>query len=119
MATKMCSKCKMTKSVSDFNKSSSTCDGYRFECKTCHIELNRQWVNNNREYVKEREHNRRVNNPQHQISKNMHAKLNNILRRGIYSARFEEIIGLNMPTYLEWLSYNFEGEMCFATYGKL
>jgi len=24
-----------------------------------------------------------------------------------------------MPTFLEWLSYNFEGEICFANYGQL
>jgi len=49
----------------------------------------------------------------------MHAKLNHILRRGIYSARTEQIIGLSKPLYLEWLSYNFENDMCWANYGKL
>jgi len=41
------------------------------------------------------------------------------LRRGSYSTRTEQIIGLNKQTYLEWLSYNFEGEMTWATYGKV
>jgi len=49
----------------------------------------------------------------------MHYILYNNLKRGIYSAKTEQIIGLNKPTYLEWLSYNFEGEMCLANYGKV
>jgi len=49
----------------------------------------------------------------------MHRKLNHLLHRGTYSARTEAIIGLNKPTYLEWLSYNFEENICFANYGKL
>jgi len=42
-----------------------------------------------------------------------------ILRRGCYSTRTEQIIGLNKQTFLEWLSYNFEENMCFATYGEV
>jgi len=49
----------------------------------------------------------------------MHVRLWSILRRGIYSARTEEIIGLNKPTYLEWLTYNFEGEITWANHGSL
>jgi len=119
MASKMCGKCQATKSVCDFNKSSLTSDGYRFECKTCHVEEVRQWRENNREHVNDYFSNRRAINPQHQICNNMHVRLNSILRRGSYSTRTEQIIGLNKTTYLEWLSYNFEGEMCWATYGKV
>jgi len=58
-------------------------------------------------------------NPSAQINKNMHTKLWAILIRGCYSTGIEQIIGLNKPTYLEWLSNNFEGEITWATYGKV
>jgi len=118
-ATKRCSICNVDKAVYNFNKKASAADGYDNRCKPCKVEYNRNWVNDNREYVRERERNRRVNNPNHRISINMHRRLNHILHRGIYSARTEQIIGLNKPTYLEWLSYNFENEMTWANYGQL
>jgi len=49
----------------------------------------------------------------------MHKKLWSILRHGCYTLRTEKIIGLNQPTYLEWLSYNFEDNMTWANYGKV
>jgi len=117
MTTKICGICNTVKSVNDFNK--CTRDGYDSRCKPCKFEYNKEWQTNNRDYVNERERNRTATNPQHQINKNMHSKLWSILKRGSYSLRTEQIIGLNKSTYLEWLSYNFEGEMCFATYGKV
>jgi len=79
----------------------------------------RQWRENNKDYYNENARIRRATNPQLRISINMHRRLNSILRRGHYSFRVEQIIGLNQLTYLEWLSYNFEGEINWANYGKV
>jgi len=49
----------------------------------------------------------------------MHFRLNGILRRGSYTCRTEEILGVPKGIYLDWLSFNFENGMCFANYGKL
>jgi len=117
MASKLCGRCNLIKSVNDFNR--STRDGYMSKCKVCCIEYNRQWVNDNRDQVKQRERNRYATNPQRRISINMHVKLNHILKRGIHSARTEEILGMPRGLYLDWLSFNFEGNMCFANYGKV
>jgi len=119
MGSKACGRCNLIKLVNDFNKKSSASDGYMNICKVCCLEYNKQWVNDNREYVRERERNRRVNNPHHRISINMHRRLNHTLHRGIYSARTEEILDIPKGLYLEWLSFNFENGMCFANYGKL
>jgi len=88
-------------------------------CKSCNDEVRREWRENNRHHVNEQKRNDYANNAQRRISNNIHQILKNILRRGCYSTRTEQIIGLNKTTYLEWLSYNFEGEMCFANYGQL
>jgi len=119
MASKVCSRCNVIKSVSDFNHDSYSSDGYKYKCKSCSVQLYKEWRNNNREHYNEHNRNYYATTPQRRISKSMHNKLMNTLRRGIYSARTEQIIGLNMTTFLEWLSYNFEGEMCFANYGKV
>jgi len=119
MVSKLCNTCNTVKSVNEFNKMAVSRDGCQSKCKVCNGVAVQNWNENNRDRLNECLRNRRVNNPQHRISNNMHRKLNHLLHRGIYSARTEQIIGLNKQTYLEWLSYNFEGEMCFATYGKV
>jgi len=105
--------------VCDFNKSSSTSDGYRYESKSCNAELKKEWVNINRDHVNEYVRNRLATNPSAKIGKNIHDRLNRILKKGIYTNRTEQLIGLNMQTYLDWLSYNFEENVCFANYGEV
>jgi len=101
MASKFCNKCQLTKQTYDFNHRSDTADGYMYICKKCNVEVMKQWRDANRDYVKARERNRIATNPQCRINHNTHTKLNNILKRGHYSLRTEQIIGLNKPTYLE------------------
>ena len=45
--TKICSKCKKEKSLSEYYKAKKEKDGLQFECKACHNECNRIWVKNN------------------------------------------------------------------------
>jgi len=119
MSSKICGRCNLIKLVCDFNKSSSTSDGYRYECKSCNSEIKKEWCNNNRDHVNEHSRNYYANNEQRRICKNMHVKLNGILRRGHYSLRIEEILGVPKGIYLDWLKFNFENGMCFQNYGKL
>jgi len=118
MASKLCNKCQLTKAIYDLNHRSDAADGYMYICKSCNVEVMKQWRENNQDYVKARERNRIATNLQCRINKNIHTKLNKVLKRGYYSLRIEQIIGLNKPTYLEWLRYNFENEMAWANYGK-
>jgi len=117
MASKFCSRCNITKSVNDFNK--STRNGYQSKCKLCCVEVRREWVNNNREHYNEYFRNRRATNPQHRICDNTHKRLRNLLSRGSYSIRTENIIGCDKKTFLDWITFNFENNMCWATHGSL
>jgi len=119
MESKQCNTCNTVKFVNDFNKRSASSDGYMSKCKVCCVEYNREWVNNNRDQVNVRERNRRANNAQHRICDNIHNRLRSILYRGSYSLRTEEILGIPKGLYLDWKSFNFEGNMCFANYGTL
>jgi len=118
-ATKICTRCNSVETVSDFNKRSASSDGYVYICKTCSVEVRQFWNENNRDRSNARERTYCADTSHRRISKNMHKILWSILKRGHYSLRTEQIIGLNKQTYLEWLSYNFEGEMCWANYGQL
>jgi len=99
LASKLCSRRNFTKPIYEFNHKSNSTDGFCCICKVCCVEQVKQWHNNNRSKANERERNRYATNQQHKVSKNMHNRLMNTLRRGIYSARTEQIIGLNMTTF--------------------
>jgi len=119
MASKFCNKCQLTKPVYDFTKRTNSPDGYEYRCDACNVEHEKQWRINNPDQAKERSRNYYVNNIQVRISKSMHNKLRNLLKRGSHTHRTEEIIGLNQVTHLEWLSFNFENEMTWTNYGKV
>ena len=42
IAVKMCSTCREIKPVMDFPKNRTTKDGFGYNCKACHIELNKK-----------------------------------------------------------------------------
>jgi len=62
MASKMCTKCQVVKSVNDFNKMTSSPDGYMYKCKSCNAESKQEWINNNREHYNECKRNLTINN---------------------------------------------------------
>lgn len=53
MKTKICTKCKVDKALSEFGKNRTTKDGLRYWCKTCRLEDNRSYRQKNKEAVKE------------------------------------------------------------------
>jgi len=119
MATKFCSKFQGTKPTYEFNHDSHTADGFHYNCKQCCVEQVRQWRINNRDQANEQERNYYATNPQRRISKCVHMRLTNILKSGTYTRRTAEIIGLTQGQVLNWISYNFEGEMMWSNYGVL
>ena len=51
---KTCSKCKIEKEVSEFNKNKTKKDGLQFECESCRKKLNKEHYQANKERLKER-----------------------------------------------------------------
>ena len=45
--TKQCSQCKIEKDYSEFHKKVTSPDKYQYECKACHLIMNREWRKNN------------------------------------------------------------------------
>jgi len=83
MASKVCSKCQVTKPTYEFNHDSYAADGFHHKCKQCNVEVMKQWKENNRDRMNEQMRNRYANNPQVRINLYMHVGLFNTLKKGI------------------------------------
>ena len=62
--TKICSRCKIEKSVEEFHKRSSRKNGYAPACKSCKKVIAKKYYDKNAEAVKERTRNWRRDNPE-------------------------------------------------------
>ena len=62
--TKVCTKCKTLKPLTEFNKKKESKDGLRSDCKVCHKETQKKYRENNPEKVKERNKKYYENNPE-------------------------------------------------------
>lgn len=61
METKICTKCKLEKPISQFNKNISKKDGLQSECKQCHNSLYKQYYTTNKDKFRTNSFNRRNN----------------------------------------------------------
>lgn len=61
METKVCTKCKLEKPISKFNKCSSKKDGLQSECKQCHNLLYKSYYLTNKDKFRTNSSNRRNN----------------------------------------------------------
>lgn len=73
METKICSKCKLEKSVSDFNISSRNKTGYRCECRDCQKLI----YQNNSTYYKNKRKKRYQKNTEKELLRNKNYYINN------------------------------------------
>jgi hypothetical protein len=76
---KVCSKCKIEKNITEFNKRKESNDGYRAECKECYNLVKKKYRENNKEKLKESQKNWLLNNPEKR--KKIQDKYNNTEKR--------------------------------------
>ena len=62
---KICTKCRIEKLLSEFNKHSSTKDKRQSQCKSCTKKSSKNWRKNNPDKVKENYKNRKENDPEY------------------------------------------------------
>ena len=82
---KYCNKCKEVKDLSEFHKNKSMKDGLNFYCKSCRIEHNRNYHENNREELNERSRTYYKNNREDLLER----------KRNYYENNREEVIERN------------------------
>lgn len=74
MTTKICSKCKLEKSILNFGKLKTTLDGHRYDCKQCR----KDYRDNNKEIIKEKQQEYYANNKTILQEKNQKYRAENI-----------------------------------------
>ena len=65
LIAKECTKCHEIKSVNEFSRDKSKIDGLQSRCKQCEKKCNKQWHENNKEYMKEYHKQWHENNKEH------------------------------------------------------
>ena len=76
---KKCSKCKIEKPISEFNKNSKTKDKLTSYCKICNNQNNSKWFKNNRERRKIYENKKYANDITFKLAKNLRNRLRQAL----------------------------------------
>lgn len=119
MSTKRCSRCEVFKQLNEFNNLTASNDGKSLHCRECSHMVHKTWQTNNRDHVNNYQNNKYNNDPQHRMKKKILARLNHLLKRGIYSRRTEELLGCSKKQFLDWISFNFEEDLCWQTHGTV
>ena len=117
MDLKKCSKCKVEKSLTEFNKNSSTKDKLRCYCKTCDRMNKSQWCKNNREkyntynnnYIKKR----RAENESFRLACNLRSRLYQALIKQITkkNSKTEELLGISFKEFKNYIEFLMTLEM--------
>jgi hypothetical protein len=146
METKVCCKCKIEKSYSDFNISKRNKSGIRGECRDCQklIYLNKS------EYYKEKRKQRYLQNPKKELSRNrkyyenkksqiietirnkkksdemlrVSSNLRSRISQFVKSNKLHKdnktlvMLGIDLPNFKKYLEEQFKPGMCWGNYGK-
>ena len=117
MDLKKCSKCKVEKSLTEFNKNSSTKDKLRCFCKTCDRMNNSQWCKNNREkhntynnnYIKKR----RAEDESFRLAGNLRSRIYQALIKQITkkNSKTEELLGISFEEFKNYIEFLMTSEM--------
>jgi hypothetical protein len=119
MATKVCSRCSVEKDLNEYSSDRSSVDLKQNRCRPCDCEYKRQWLINNRGRRHNYENGQYAENPQFRIKKSMISRLNNFIKKGIYSTRTEQLIGCSRQVFTDWIYFNLEDGMTFENHGSI
>jgi hypothetical protein len=115
----MCSRCRVEKDLNEYSSDRSSDDGKNHNCRSCSREYCKQWNINNRNHKNNYRANEYATNPQLRIANLMLSRLNKFIKKGIYSARTEQLIGCPRQVLLDWIAFNLEEGMTFTNHGSL
>ena len=113
MDLKKCSKCKVEKSLTEFNKNSSSKDKLRCYCKTCDRMNSSQWCKNNREKYNQYYREKRANDNLYRLACNLRRRLHHALLRQVAHkfSKTEELLGISFEEFKTYIEYLMVPEM--------
>ena len=111
---KICSKCKQTKSISEFYKRNKSKDGLTYACKTCYYnpEKQKQYYEDNKEYYIERQqkiNKRRYDtNEAYRITCRLRSRLHTAIKNQNSSkfVPYNLLVGCSSDFLIKWLNFN-------------
>ena len=104
---KICSKCKIEKPISEFNKNSNTKDNLTSYCKICNNQNNSKWIKNNRERRKIYENKKYANDISFKLAKNLRNRLRQALLQQVTNKndKTEELLGISFAEFKKYIEF--------------
>lgn len=129
MQTKICSKCKVEKPISEFYKAINYKLGVRAICKKCdHIYKTEHYINNNEYYQKNKDSIRiyqtnyvnlkRKTNINYRITDNLRRRLNSAIKTNSKSQSTLKLLGCVVSEFKIYLESKFQPGMTWNNYGR-
>jgi len=134
---KICSKCKVPKTIDNFANNKQSIDGHFHWCKECkskymgkYYKINhkkmyddsRKWILNNKERLnkwrREYDHNLLLN-PSYRLSVNIGNSIYQSLRSKKGGRKWEKLVGYTLDDLIKRLSSKLTGEMTWENYGPV
>lgn len=125
---RVCTKCKIEKDESKFNKHSKMRDGLDTQCKACKSEYKKinkesikvksaEWQKRNRNNRNKKQAERLKNDPIFKLTRNLRIRINKALRRNTKSAPTVELIGCTIEFFKKHIESLFTEGMTWDNYG--
>ena len=104
---KQCSKCKVVKSINDFNKRVDTIDGMQYYCRDCSAAGATLWKNNNKFHYNEYQRQRKANNINFRLASNLRSRLRKALLNQVTSKNdtTETLLGITYNEFKEYIEF--------------
>ncbi len=129
---KICTKCRVQKDLSEFNKSKINKDGFRRDCKSCqkiYREINKEKLKQQRkqyyefhkvqinEYDKKYKNEKRKNDIEYKIKTNLRTRLTKALKENWKSGKTLELLACSIKEFKKHLQNQFKPGMSWDNYG--
>src|ERR1043165_496630 len=106
--TKVCSKCKLGKSLNEFYKDNSQKSGYRPCCKLCKNKYNNAYAKARKQY-----------DPEFKLLTNLRGRLWEVLKGKSKSQTTRRLIGVDIEIFRKWIEFQLEEGMTKENYGTI
>src|ERR1043165_4110675 len=105
---KICGRCKIEKSVSEFIKNRCCKDGLTNECKDCRYKYNHAYTKARKQY-----------DPEFKLITNLRTRLWEVLKGKSKSQTTRQVIGVDIEIFRKWIYFQLEEGMTKENYGSV
>ena len=113
--SKKCSKCKIEKLSSDYNKDSTKKDNFQSCCRICNKSMNSIWEKNNRSHRNKYKRKKYVNDVSFRLACNLRFRLRTALLKQVAqkNSKTEKLLGISFEEFKEYIEFLMTSDMTF------